>query len=76
MNFIYLGLEVTSNGALQSGIKHQAHKAAKLFGCLNDTLWRNKYLRQEMKVRIYKLVIRPVLIYAAGTGADPKLNKS
>jgi hypothetical protein len=50
-------VEVTSDGALQSEVKHQTYKAARLSGCLNDTIWWNKYLRQESKVRIYKSVI-------------------
>jgi len=65
----------TSDGASQSEVKYQAYKAAKLSGCLNDTIWRNKYLRQETKVRIYKSVIRPDLTYAAGTCADTSKTK-
>jgi hypothetical protein len=70
INVKYLGVEVTSDGAQQSEVKHQAYKAARLCGCLNDTIWRNKYLRQETEMRSYKSVIRPVLTYAAETRAD------
>jgi hypothetical protein len=38
MNFKYLGVEVTSDGSLQSGANHQAYEAARLSGCLNDTV--------------------------------------
>jgi len=65
----------TSDGASQSEVKYQAYKAAKLSGCLNDTIWRYKYLRQETKMRIYKSVIRPVLTYAAETRADTSKTK-
>jgi hypothetical protein len=53
MNFKYFRVEVTSDGALQSEVKHQAYKAHRLSGCLNDTIWQNKYLRQEIRMRIY-----------------------
>ena len=39
-------------------------------GCLNETIWSNKYLRNEAKVRIYKSIVRPVLTYAAETRTD------
>jgi len=38
------------------------------------TIWQNKYLRQETKMRIYKSVIQPVLTYAAETHADTSKN--
>ena len=34
------------------------------------TIWSNKYLRTEAKVRIYKSVVRPTLTYAAETRTD------
>jgi hypothetical protein len=52
-----------------------SHLPLGISGCLNDTIWRNKYLRQETKVRIYKSVIRPDLTYAAGTCADTSKTK-
>jgi len=68
-------VEVTSDGALQSEVKHQTYKAARLSGCLNDTIWWNKYLRQESKVRIYKSVIWPVLTHATETCTDTSKTK-
>ena len=48
-------------------VKHQAAKPLRISGCLNDTIWNNKHLRKEVKVRIYKSVVRPILTYAAET---------
>jgi hypothetical protein len=75
MNFKYLEVEVTGDVALQSKVKHEVYKAARLSGCLNGTIWRNKYLRQETKVRNYKSVLRPVLTYATETCADTSKTK-
>jgi hypothetical protein len=63
-------VEITSNGELQSEVKHQAYKGARLSGCLNDIIWKNKYLSLGPKVRIYSSVVQPVLTYAAEIRAD------
>jgi siderophore synthetase component len=49
MKFKYLVTEITSSGAIQSEAQHQAHKAARISGCLNDTMWRDKYLSFKLK---------------------------
>jgi hypothetical protein len=36
-------------------------------GCLNDTIWRNKHLTQDNKVRIYRSAVRPILTYSVET---------
>ena len=41
---------------------------------LNDTIWWNKHIRTEAKVRIYKTAIRPILTYAAEI--RPKISKT
>jgi hypothetical protein len=51
MSLRYLEVEATSNGVLKSEVKHQACKAARLSGCLKNTMYRNKYLRAEPQVR-------------------------
>jgi hypothetical protein len=65
-----LGTEITSNRALQLEVQNQAHEATIISGCLNDTTWRNKYLRLKTKIRIYISVIRPVLTHSIETRAD------
>ena len=42
-------------------VKHETAKALRVSGCLNDTIWNNKHLRKEAKVRIFKSVVRPIL---------------
>ena len=37
---------------------------------INETIWSNKYVRNEAKVRSYKSVVRPILTYAAETRTD------
>ena len=52
MEFNYLG--ANSSGNLVKGIKTQVQKAARVASCLNDLVWRNKYMRKETKPKIYK----------------------
>ena len=66
-SFNYLGVQITSSKDLNTEVRHQAIKASRISGCLNETIWSNKYLRNEAKVRIYKSVVRPILTYAAET---------
>ena len=47
MEFMYLGVNIASSGNLIRDIKIQAQKAARVAGCLNALVWRNKYMRNE-----------------------------
>ena len=67
MSFTLFGIQITSYQDLVMEVKHQAAKALRISGCLNDTIWNNKHIRKEAKVPIYKSVVRPILTYAAQT---------
>ena len=58
------------NKYLTTEVRHQANKASRISGCLNENIWSNKYLRTEAKVRIYKSIVRPTLTYATETRTD------
>ena len=47
--FNYLGVNITCSRNLVKEIKTQAQKAARMTGCLNDLVWRNRYIRKETK---------------------------
>lgn len=61
MKFIYLDVELSSYGDLDYEIRYQVNKANKISDWLYDIIWRNKHLNIEVKSRIYKTVIRPIL---------------
>lgn len=69
-HFQYLGVGISSYGNLQKEVREHTMKASRISGCLNDIVWRNKYLNTESKIRIYKAAIRPVITYAAETRPD------
>ena len=45
-------------------------RAARISGCLYNLVWLNKYMSTEIKVRIYKTIVRPVLTYASEMRAE------
>ena len=67
MEFNYLGVKITSSGNLVKEIKTQAQKAARVAGCLNDFVWRNKYI---IKGEMYKATVRPILTYTLEKRAE------
>lgn len=70
MSFRYLGAHITSNRNLKEEVQKQTVKAAMMAGYLRDIIWRNKYMRLESKVRVYKTCVRPVMTYAIETRAE------
>ena len=52
LQFNKLGVNITSSGNLVIEIKTQAQKAARVADCLNDLVWRNKYMSVCMCVFI------------------------
>lgn len=75
MEFRYLGALLTSMKDLSAEVRCQTIKAAKTAGCLNEMVWRNRFMNKDSKVRIYKTIVRPVLTYAAETRAETQRTK-
>ncbi|XP_056639433.1 uncharacterized protein LOC130446927 [Diorhabda sublineata] len=75
MRFEYLGIEITGYGDIEAEVRIQAAKAARASAYLNDIIFRNKYIGIEIKSRIHKAVIRPILTYTAETRPDTSKTK-
>ncbi|XP_050447499.1 uncharacterized protein LOC126849579 [Cataglyphis hispanica] len=76
MSFKYLGVEISSNQDRKKEVQGQIDKAARISGCLKEIIWRNKHMKREAKVKIYKTCVRPIMTYAAETRADIRKTKS
>ena len=48
----------------------KAQKAARVTGCSNDLVWRNKYMRKKTKSKIYMATVRPIKIYTGKKGRN------
>ena len=75
MEFKYLGVNLLSFHNLQYEIKEQINKAAAISGCLRTQIWKNKYLRLDVKTRIYKTCVRPIMTYGIETRAETTTTK-
>ncbi|XP_015181515.1 PREDICTED: uncharacterized protein LOC107069067 [Polistes dominula] len=75
MRFRYLGIEISGYGDIEEEVREQTTKAARVAGCLSDTIWRNKNIKIETKARIYKITIRPIMTYCAETRSDSAKTK-
>ncbi|XP_044767088.1 uncharacterized protein LOC123322993 [Coccinella septempunctata] len=75
MRFRYLGIELSGYGDVEEEVRQQTTKAARVAGCLNDTIWRNKHMRTDTKIRIYKTTIGSIMTYCAETRADTARTK-
>ena len=64
--FTYLGSTVTPNGNIDIEVQKRIHKATAAFSSCSK-LWNRKDLSIAIKIRLYKALIRPVLLYAAET---------
>lgn len=51
-------------------VQQQAVKGARVSDTLNGTICKNKWLNVEVKIRIYKFVVRLILTYAMETCAE------
>ena len=68
--FNYVAAETSAKRELKQEVKTQPMNAAPISGCLYNTIWRNKYMSADCKVRNYKTNVRPVLTYASETRAE------
>lgn len=59
----YLGLYIDANLNFTTHINHTVTKAKVAIGLIYNLL-RNKYIKIELKILIYKMCIRPILTYA------------
>ncbi|XP_050459519.1 uncharacterized protein LOC126855693 [Cataglyphis hispanica] len=76
LSFKYLGVEIFSNQDRKKEVQGQIDKAARISGCLKEIIWRNKHMKREAKVKIYKTCVRPIMTYAAEIRADIRKTKS
>lgn len=64
--FKYLGVTISSQGERETEIQEKVLAANRAFHA-NKKLLKSNILRRETKMRIYRTIIRPVLMYAGET---------
>nr|VZH98596.1 unnamed protein product [Spirometra erinaceieuropaei] len=66
-NFPYLGSTLSRTTKTDDEVANRISKASQAFGCLQSTVWNRHGLQLNTKLKMYKAVILPTLLYGAET---------
>ncbi|BHF79977.1 hypothetical protein SprV_0702310100 [Sparganum proliferum] len=66
-NFPYLGSTLSGNTKINDEVANRISKASQTFGHLRSTVWNRHGLQLSTKLKMYKAVILPTLLYGAET---------
>nr|VZI51203.1 unnamed protein product [Spirometra erinaceieuropaei] len=66
-NFPYLGSTLSRNTKIDEEVANRISKASQAFGSLQSTVWNRHGLQLSTKLKMYKAVILPTLLYGAET---------
>ncbi|BHF77959.1 hypothetical protein SprV_0602106900 [Sparganum proliferum] len=66
-NFPYLGSTLSRNTKIDDEVANRISKASQAFGRLRSTVWNRHGLQLSTKLKMYKAVILPTLLYGAET---------
>nr|VZI06861.1 unnamed protein product [Spirometra erinaceieuropaei] len=66
-NFPYLGSTLSRNTKIDDEVANRISKASQAFGRLQSTVWNRHSLQLSTKLKMYKAVILPTLLYGAET---------
>nr|VZI19343.1 unnamed protein product [Spirometra erinaceieuropaei] len=66
-NFSYLGSTLSRNTKIDDEVANRISKASQAFGRLQSTVWNRHGLQLSTKLKMYKAVILPTLLYGAET---------
>ncbi|BHF78171.1 hypothetical protein SprV_0602128300 [Sparganum proliferum] len=66
-NFPYLGSTLSHNTKIDDEVANRISKASQAFGRLQSTVWNRHGLQLRTKLKMYKAVILPTLLYGAET---------
>nr|VZI14314.1 unnamed protein product [Spirometra erinaceieuropaei] len=66
-NFPYLGSTLSRNTKIDDEVANRISKTSQAFGRLQSTVWNRHGLQLSTKLKMYKAVILPTLLYGAET---------
>ncbi|BHF77930.1 hypothetical protein SprV_0602104000 [Sparganum proliferum] len=66
-NFPYLGSTLSRNTKIDDEVANRISKVSQAFGRLQSTVWNRHGLQLSSKLKMYKAVILPTLLYGAET---------
>ena len=66
-NFVYLGSAIGSGGRSFPEINRRLGIASSVMNSLNRSVWRCRYLCRRTKIRLFRALVLPVLLYGSET---------
>ena len=66
-NFVYLGSAIGSGGRSFLEINRRLGIASSVMNSLNRSVWRCRYLCRRTKIRLFRALVLPVLLYGSET---------
>ncbi|BHF72906.1 hypothetical protein SprV_0401597700 [Sparganum proliferum] len=66
-SFPYLGSTLTRNTKIDDEVANRISKASQAFGRLQSTVWNRHGLQMSTKLKMYRAVILPMVLYGAET---------
>ncbi|BHF83618.1 hypothetical protein SprV_0902676600 [Sparganum proliferum] len=72
-NFTYLGSTLSCSTEIDNEVVRRISKASQAFGCLQNAVWNRHGLHLNTKLKMYKAVMLPTLLY--GTETQPVYKK-
>ena len=63
-NFKYLGVNISSDGTIESELSARIQKASGAFNQMSN-IWKNRNIQTNTKIRIYKASVLTILLYGS-----------
>ena len=65
--FVYLGTTLSRSVNIDEEVSYRIARASAAFGRLRDTVWEQRGLTKETKLKVYQAIVLPSLLYACKT---------
>ena len=66
-SFTYLGSTIARNCTIDNEVDSRIAKASAAFGRLRHNVWDRKGIREDTKLKVYRAIVLPTLLYACET---------
>ena len=66
-HFTYLGSVISNDATVNKDLDNRLNRASSAFGRLHKRVWQNHSLRLSTKIKVYRAVVVPTLLYGCAT---------
>ena len=65
--FKYLGAQLSDDAGTKSELNYQIKQSAAAFSKLYQRIWKKRHIKLKTKIKTYKAIVIPCMIYASET---------